>query len=103
MKKHKSILSILTLSISLSILCLIPSNVAACSTYPSHKTYNTIILHVQSSNYDYHTNLYIAEVMDENGDIYIIQSYDNISDQWLDATITLDGEIIDYTIMDYLH
>jgi len=37
--------------------------------------------------------------MDENGDIYYIESFDNISNQWLDATINNYGEILSYEIM----
>jgi len=85
MKKLLSFVSILTISLSL----LISSTVLASTATKQ------IILHVQSSNYDYHTNLYIAEVMDENGDLWEIQSYDDISGQWLDATINNDYEIID--------
>lgn len=60
---------------------------------------NKIILHVQSCNYDTNCNYYISKVMDENGELYAIESYDNISGQWLNATINKDGEITGYTIM----
>ena len=91
--KNPQSLSILTLSLSL----LISSSVLA--SYPSTAT-KQIILHVESSNYDIHSKLYIAETMDENGDIYIIQSFDDISGQWLDATINQNYEITNYTIME---
>ena len=90
MKKLTQILSILTIYLAI----LIPSTVLASTAT------NQIILHVNSSILDTHTNLYIAEVMTENGDLYVIESYDDISNQWLDAKINQSGEILDYTIME---
>ena len=84
---------LLTLTLSLSLL--ISSTTIAAPTQT-----NQIILHVQSSIPDPYSNLYIAEVLDENGDLYVIQSYDDISNHWLDATINQDYEILNYTIMD---
>ena len=91
MKKLISTLSVITLS-----LMLLTSSALSATT----NTINQIILHVQSSTLDHYSNLYIAEVLDENGDLYTIQSYDNISNKWLDATITDQGEITDYKILD---
>ena len=82
---------LLTLTLSLSLL--ISSTTIAAQT-------NQIILHVQSSILDPYSNLYIAEVMTENGDLYVTQSFDDISGQWLDATINQDYEITNYKIMD---
>ena len=84
---------------SLSILTLTLSLLISSTVLASAQT-NQIILHVNSSILDTNSNLYIAEVQTENGDIYVIESYDNISNQWLDATITNQGEITGYTIMD---
>jgi len=89
----KKLFTILTISFTLLL-----SSVALAST--NYKTTNQIILHVNTCNYDQYTNLYISEVMTENGDIYVIESFDNISGEWLNATINKDYEIIDYTIMD---
>jgi len=63
-------------------------------------TDNQIILHVNSSILDTNSNLYIDEVQTENGDVYTIESYDNISNCWLNATINEDYEITDYKIME---
>jgi len=88
----KKLFTILTLSFTLLL-----SSVALAST--NYKTTNQIILHVNTCTFDQYSNLYISEVMTENGDIYVIESYDDISGQWLDATINEEYEIIDYTIM----
>ena len=88
----KKLFTILTISFTLLL-----SSVALAST--NYKTTNQIILHVNQCNYDQYSNLYISEVLTENEEVYVIQSYDNISNQWLDATINHDYEIIDYTIM----
>jgi len=41
-------------------------------------------------------------VDEENGDVYVIQSFDDISNQWLDAVITNDGEITGYTFLNQI-
>ena len=89
----KKLFTVLTISFTLLL-----SSIALAST--NYQTTNQIILHVNTCNYDQYTNLYISEVMTENGDIYVIESFDNISGEWLNATINKDYEIIDYTIMD---
>jgi|GEM_PF-6331690 len=85
----KKLITILTLSLTL----LISSSVLTSNNYSS------IILHVNSSTFDTSSNLYISQAMTENEEIYSIQSYDNISNQWLDATITANGKITTYKIM----
>jgi len=80
-------------AVVLSLTILIPSTIQ--NFIPT----NSIILHVQSSNYNQSTNLYTSSVMTENGDTYAIESFDNISNQWLDATINNYGEILSYEIM----
>jgi len=88
----KKLFTVLTISFTLLL-----SSIALAST--NYQTTNQIILHVNTCNYDQYSNLYISEVLTENEEVYVIQSYDNISNQWLDATINHDYEIIDYTIM----
>jgi len=88
----KKLFTVLTISFTLLI-----SSVALAST--NYKTTNQIILHVNTCNYDQYSNLYISEVLTENEEVYIIQSYDDISGQWLDATINKEYEIIDYSIL----
>jgi len=90
----KKLLSILTIS-----AILISGSVYLSNTTTTVNQTNSIILHVQQSVYDTNTNLYIDKVADENGDLYIIKSTDNISNQWLDATITNQGAITNYKIM----
>jgi hypothetical protein len=89
MKKPIQLLTILTLSFTLLL-----SSATLANTVTKQ-----IILHVNSCNYDQYTNLYITSALDENGELYIIESHDNISEQWLDATINQSYEITDYTIM----
>lgn len=92
MKKPIQFLTILTLS-----LTLLTTSAAIATT---HNQNSSIILYVKSSNYDQYTNLYISQTLDENGELYVIQSHDNISNHWLDATINQSYEITDYKIMD---
>jgi len=92
MKKLTSLLSILTISLSL----LISPIANACNQ--NNYTYSKIF-YVQSSNYDQHSNLYISSILDENGDLWVIESFNDISGQWLDATINQSYEITDYKIM----
>ena len=89
----KKLFTILTISFTLLL-----SSVALATTN-HYQTTNQIILHVNQCNYDQYSNLYISEVMTENEEVYVIESFDDISNQWLDATINYDYEIIDYTIM----
>ena len=83
----KKIITVLTLSLTL----LISSSVLAST--------NKIILHVNNSTFNPTQNLYLDQVMDENGDVYLISSYDDISGKWLNATIINDGAITGYTFL----
>jgi len=95
----KKLISIISLSlILLTSIAVLATNTTNSSTNQTQT--NSIILYVKSSILDPNTNFYIAEVLTENGDLYVIQSFDDISGHWLDATITAQGEITDYTIMD---
>ena len=89
----KKLFTILTISFTLLL-----SSVALASTN-HYQTTNQIILHGNTCNYDQYSNLYISEVMTENEEVYVIESYDDISGEWLNATINKDYEIIDYTIL----
>jgi len=96
-KSINKILSFITiLTISLSLLISPIANACNQNNYTYSK-----IFYVKSSNYDYYTgsNLYISWIMDENGDIWVIESFDDISGQWLDAEINSNYEITDYTIL----
>lgn len=60
-----------------------------------------IILYVQQSNFDSKANIWVSEVLDENGDYYVIESYDNITGQWLNADINRAGEITGCKLLGY--
>ena len=87
----KKLLTCLTLSFSI----LISSSVLATNA----NTNNSIILHVNNSNYDQDTNTYNNTAMDENGFNYYIESDYDISNKWLDTTINQYGEITGYTFL----
>jgi len=89
----KKLFTILTISFTLLL------SSATLATTNNYQTTSQIILHVNTCNYDQYSNLYISEVLTENEEVYVIESFDDISNQWLDATINKDYEIIDYTIM----
>lgn len=90
----KKLLTCLTLSLTV----LVSSSVVASN----FKANDSIILHVNSSTYDSNFGQYISQVQDEKGDVYIIQSYDDISNQWLDASIDQYGEILEYTFLNQI-
>lgn len=57
------------------------------------------VLYVSNSVYNQSSNIYQTHILDENGEEYTVNTYDNLTNKWIDATVK-NNQVISFKIMD---
>lgn len=61
--------------------------------------FSSKIFYISTSIYNQSTNTFNTHILDENGEEYIVNTYDYLGGQWIDATVKND-QVISFKVMD---